>query len=477
MKALEVRYVPREDLRPYGKNARTHSEAQVQQIAASIQAFGWTNPILVDEVGGVIAGHGRLAAASRLGLVEVPTICLPGLTATQRRALVIADNRLAENAGWDESLLAAELGALRLEDFDLALTGFSEQEIDALVARQAAHGGLTDPDAAPEPPAEPVSRVGDLWACGRHRVLCGDATNGMDVARLMDGRKAGLCFTSPPYAQQRDYTKAITDWDGLMRGVFGALPMDDSGQVLVNLGLVHRDGEWWPYWNSWVDWMREQGWRRFGWYVWDQGFGLPGDWNGRLAPSHEFIFHFNRESTEPSKWVEKKAENIKPRGAGESTMRGKDGKTKAFTNPGASAQPTKVPDSIVRVGRQVGSDGHPAQFPVGLPEFVMRSWPEGVAYEPFAGSGTSIIAAEQLGRDCCAMELAPEYVDVIVRRWQDFTGQQATLNGVPFSEVVNERKKTQADAPEAGDRESGEASAKRKRGEARARDPAPAAAS
>jgi len=144
----------------------------------------------------------------------------------------------------------------------------------------------------------------DAEPVGGHRLLCGDATIADDVARLMDGEEADICFTSPPYAQQRDYKTGPQDWDALMQGVFSILPLTHDAQVLVNLGLVHRDGEWLPYWDGWIEWMREVGWRRFGWYVWDQGPGLPGDWNGRLAPSHEFIFHFNRIATRTRKTKE-----------------------------------------------------------------------------------------------------------------------------------------------------------------------------
>jgi DNA modification methylase len=285
-------------------------------------------------------------------------------------------------------------------------------------------------DEVPELLADPVTKPGDLWMLGEHRLLCGDSTKSEDVERLMAGAKADLCFTSPPYGQQRDYTKEgkakVADWDGLMRGVFANLPMTDAGQVLVNLGLIHREGEWIPYWDGWIAWMREQGWRRFGWYVWDQGFGLPGDWNGRFAPSHEFVWHFNKQSVEPMKFLDKKPENIKTRTKGESTMRGKDGKLVAFTSPEASSQPTKIPDSIIRINRMCGNHriDHPAIFPVEFPSFAMRAWP-GSVYEPFLGSGTTLIAAEQLGRKCYGMEISPQYCDVIVKRWETLTGRKA----------------------------------------------------
>ncbi len=265
-----VEHWPLDRLRPYARNPRTHSDEQVAQIAASIVEFGWTNPVLVAGDGTVIAGHGRLDAARRLGLDAVPVVVLDHLSEAQRRAYVIADNKLALNAGWNEELLATELHALNGDGFDLALTGFDEEELDRLLAPlddDDNGDGDADGDVAPDPPRNPVTRPGDLWCLGSHRLLCGDSTNAEDVARVMAGARASLLFTSPPYGNQRDYTTGgIGDWDALMHGVFAcaADAMTDDGQVLVNLGLVHRDNEWQPYWQSWLDRMREQGWRRFG---------------------------------------------------------------------------------------------------------------------------------------------------------------------------------------------------------------------
>ncbi len=311
MNALQVEYRPVQTLIPYARNPRTHADSQIAKIAASIVEFGFTNPILVDGDNGIIAGHGRLAAARRLGLEQVPVIELAHLTPSQKRALVLADNRLALEAGWDEALLALELAELSDAGYDLALTGFEEGEIDALLADamvdDQSEPEAEAPDAAddvPEAPTVPVSSAGDIWVLGKHRLICGDATDRDVIAALMQGEKAALCFTSPPYGNQRDYTTGgIADWDGLMRGVFAHLPMADDGQVLVNLGLIHRDNEVVPYWDGWLAWMRTQGWRRFAWYVWDQGPSMPGDWAGRLAPAFEFVFHFNRQSRKPTKIV------------------------------------------------------------------------------------------------------------------------------------------------------------------------------
>ncbi len=411
------------DLTLYENNPRNNDPA-VDAVAKSIEDFGFRVPVIVDKDGVVIAGHTRIKAAEKLGLERVPVHVADDLTKAQARALRIADNKTAELAEWDMDLLAQELTAIIDGGGDVEALGFTDAEIDSIVGGYGTEG-QTDPDAVPEPPKKPVSKQGELYQLGEHRLMCGDSTSGEDVARLMDGEKADLCFTSPPYGQQREYTKEgkekCKDWEGLMRGVFGNLQMADAGQLLVNLGMIHRDGEWLPYWDGWIAWMQEQGWRRFGWYVWDQGFGLPGDWNGRFSPSHEFVFHFNRISVEPQKFLEKKHENIKARNPGASTMRGKDGKCKAFTNPGASAQPNKIPDSVIRINRMHGGHGinHPAIFPVELPAFIMHSWP-GVAYDPFLGSGTTLIACEQLNRKCYGMEISPAYCDVIRKRWAEY---------------------------------------------------------
>ena len=446
---LNVEYRKVEALIPYARNPRTHNDEQVAKIAASIVEYGWTNPVLVDGDNGIIAGHGRLAAAHKLGLTEVPVIELAHLSPTQKRAYVISDNRLALDAGWDDAMLALELAELSEAGFDLALTGFEDAEIEALLADDIGDGDgdqeqdADEPDAAddvPDTPTTPVSRSGDVWALGQHRLICGDAADPSVIASLMRGEQAKLCFTSPPYGNQRDYASGgITDWDGLMRGVFGNVPMAEDAQVLVNLGLIHRDNEVIPYWDGWLGWMRTQGWRRFAWYVWDQGPGMPGDWQGRLAPSFEFVFHFNRQSRKPNKIVPCKhaGQDSHLRADGSSTaMRGKDGEVGGWTHAGQPTQDKRIPDSVIRVMRHKGKIGqdidHPAVFPVALPEFILDAYSDSddIVFEPFGGSGTTMLAAERTGRRCRAVEIAPEYVDVAVKRFQqNFPDVPVTLLG------------------------------------------------
>ena len=463
IETLRVEYRKVETLIPFARNPRTHSDAQVAKLAASIVEFGWTNPVLVDGSQGIIAGHGRLAAARKLGLAEVPVIELGHLTLAQKRAYVIADNRLALDAGWDEEMLAIELAELSESGYDLTLTGFTNDEIEELLVDAEAGAGTDDStdtsedaaDDVPDAPVNPVSRSGDVWQLGAHRVICGDAADATVVTALMAGDTAVLCFTSPPYGNQRDYTNTIIDWDALMRGVFNQLPMAANGQVLVNLGLIHREQEVIPYWDGWLDWMRTQGWRRFAWYVWDQGPGLPGDWNGRLAPAFEFVFHFNRKDSEP-----RRPNKIVPciyagrdthlRGDGTSAggMRNKDGSKTAWNHVGQMTQETKIPDAVIRLMRHKGKIGqdidHPAVFPVALPQHVLETYTDAgdIVFEPFCGSGTTLLAAQRIGRAVRATEIAPEYVDVTVKRFQqNFPEVPVTLvaTGQTFDAVATER--------------------------------------
>jgi DNA modification methylase len=278
---------------------------------------------------------------------------------------------------------------------------------------------------------EKCGREFDAKPAGGHRLACGDATNPEHVGALMQGTEADVCFTSPPYAQQRDYAGGVLPWDELMRGTFGLLPVKHGAQVLVNLGLVHNDGEWLPYWDGWIAWMRAEGWRRFGWYVWDQGPGLPGDANGRLAASHEWVFHFNREAERARKTKAKLPASITlAHGTG---RRRPNGQVRGYVNTAeAGLQTHKIADSVIRVMRhKAGTAGewieHPAIFPVALATEIITAFsdPGDTVYEPFAGSGTQFIAAEQNGRTCLGMEVAPIYTDVAVRRWQNFTGRSA----------------------------------------------------
>jgi DNA modification methylase len=457
---LTLEHWPIERLIDYARNPRKNDHA-VTQMAAVITEFGFRIPVVAKSTGELVDGHLRLKAARQLGLATVPVVLADNLSDVQIKAFRLLANRSATWAEWDEDLLRLELEDLSAMDFDLTLTGFDDLEIEKLLASadapadEGGEAGDAPDEDVPDAPAVPVSRPGDVWTIGPHRLICGDATVPEVVATLMDGDQARLCFTSPPYGNQRDYTSGgIADWDGLMRGVFAHLPLADDAQVLVNLGLIHRDNEFQPYWNIWLDWMRTQGWRRFGWYVWDQGPGMPGDWAGRLAPSFEFIFHFNRQSRKPHKIVPCKfaGQDTHLRADGSSTaMRGKDGEVGGWTHAGQPTQEHRIPDSVIRIMRHKGRIGrdidHPAVFPVALPEFVMDAFTDegDVVFEPFGGSGTTLLAAQRAGRVARAIEIAPEYVDVAIQRFlQNFPEATITLAGTgqTFAAVPAERNAT-----------------------------------
>lgn len=425
----EFRRVPASQLIPNQKNWRKHPAEQRAALRGILNEIGFVGACLARELPDgsleLLDGHLRTETA---GDSEVPVLIVDLDDAEAAKVLATLDP-IAAMAEADAELL----GSL-MTDFET-----QDEAVRKMLDDLAADSGIKpDPveiveDEAPEPPAVPVTKPGDLWILGDHRLLCGDSTKAEDVQRLMGGERAGLLFTSPPYGQQRDYGVAkdqVTDWDKLMRGVFSHAQevLTADGQILVNLGLIHRDGEWIPYWDAWLEWMRSEKWKRFGFYVWDQGFGLPGNWNGRFAPSHEFVFHFNRIPIEPQKFVPKAPENVTERRRGGSTMRGHDGVCREFSSPEASAQPNKIPDSVIRVNRMHGGHGidHPAIFPVALPSFAMNAF-SGPVYEPFSGSGTTIVAGEQLGRRCFAMEIDPAYCDVTVARWEKLTGRKAEL--------------------------------------------------
>jgi len=266
---------------------------------------------------------------------------------------------------------------------------------------------------------------GDCFQLGNHRLVCGDCTNKNHVDLLFENTKIDIVFTSPPYWEQRSYTdeynKHLQNWFDLMTGAFSFVPMNEKCQILVNLGLITKSGNCLPYWEPWIDWMQKQNWRRFGWYVWDKMSGLPGVFGGRLAPTFEFVFHFNKIGVEPVRWVEKTC--FDKMGSGTRTKSG--GHKKTYNHSNAK---TKIPDSVIRIireNRQNKHGNHPAVFPIQLPQFILKTWP-GIVYDPFAGSGSTMIAAESLGLQSFNMEISPTYCQQIIKRWNDQSMIQAT---------------------------------------------------
>jgi DNA modification methylase len=395
-----------ERLVPHVRNARTHSEDQIAQIAGSIAEFGFVNPVLVGDDGVIVAGHGRVLAARKLGLAEAPVIVLSHLTPTQRRALMIADNRIAENAGWDDEMLAAELAALRDEDVDLGMLGFDEGELDRLLDGTVEDG--EDADDAPEPPTDPVSRPGDLWICGQHRVLCGDATVLSDVEVLLGRELADLCFTDPPYnvnyangsdkkrsskkrpilndALGEEFHQLLYDaFVNILSVTKGAVYVCMSSSELDTLQKAFRAAD--GHWSTFVIWAKNT-------------FTLGrSDYQRQYEP-----ILYGWKNGADHYWC------------------------------GARDQ-----GDVWFIDKPAKNDLHPTMKPVELVERAIRnsSKSRDIVLDPFGGSGTTLIAAERAGRRARLVELDPKYVDVIVARWQDLTGSSAThaATGQAFHEV------------------------------------------
>ena len=425
---MQVEQIGIETLIPYANNARTHSEAQVAQIAASIREFGFNNPVLIDEQSSIIAGHGRVLAARKLELDSVPCIRLNHLSETQRRAYIIADNKLAMNAGWDDELLALEFEGLGEEGFDLELTGFTLDEIAELSPKITE--GLTDEDAVPEMPETPITKLGDVWLLDKHRVMCGDSTSIDAVETLMDGEAADFCFTSPPYADQREYNgekELSTEY----LATFLRASHHLCNFYAVNLGMSRKNGEINQYWDDYIKEAKNIGLKLVSWNIWDRSGegGSIGNMTAAFPINHEWILIFSNEAPELNRTIENKHGGKKADG----TIRGADN---SFIKRVAKVHEFGKLGTVIQCGVQRGKNEHPAMFPVELPEqyILACTLNKEIIYDPFCGSGTTVIAAEKTERNCYGMELDPKYCDVIVKRWQEFTGKKATLEstGVEF---------------------------------------------
>ncbi|MDI3308868.1 MAG: site-specific DNA-methyltransferase [Acetobacteraceae bacterium] len=394
---LQVITVPVAALVPYAENARTHSEAQVAQIAASITEFGFVNPVLVDAAGVLVAGHGRVMAARRLGMAAVPAIRLAHLTEAQARALRLADNQIALNSGWDEALLAAEIARIRDEAaVDLDVLGFSGMELDRLLAAADAGLGEDGADDALPPPAVPVTRAGDLWRCGEHRLLCGDATRLDDVQRALGAdRLADMAFTDPPYnVAYRGGTAAqmtIAN-DALGEGFLDFLRPALANLLAVTKGACYvcmSSSEWPTLHRAW----QEAGGKWSSTIIWAKNtFAL-----GRADYHQQF----------------------------EAMLYGwKQGAQHYWC--GARDQ-----GNVWHFDKPARNDLHPTMKPVALVERAIRNSSKqcDTVLDLFGGSGTTMIAAERTGRRAVLLELDPAYADVIVRRWQEATGEAAVLDG------------------------------------------------
>lgn len=396
---------PIERLIPYARNARTHSDAQIAQIASSIREWGWTTPILVDEDGTVLAGHGRLAAARQLQMHEVPVIIASGWSDAKRRAYILADNKLALNSGWDDQILALELADIG-NDFDLNLVGFTPDEVAALTPEQV-KPGLTDDDAVPDVPEQPITVLGDIWLMGKHRLMCGDSTSVDAVDKLMEGKMADMIFTDPPYALFGNSTGigGVAD-DKMVRPFFRDILTECKTRV-KRYGHVYVCCDWH---SAFVieSISREVELTAKNLIVWDKGSGGVGT---MYQHCYEFVWFFGNT---PKQTTTTKT------GSGERIVQG-------------------VPN-IWRFPRVNASEReHNAAKPVDMICVPLEASSDkgSVVLDLFGGSGSTMIACEKTGRIARMMEMEPKYCDVIVKRWQDYTGQQAihAETGRPFSGV------------------------------------------
>jgi DNA modification methylase len=397
-------------LLPYAANARTHSDEQVAQIAGSIAEFGFNVPCLVDDRGVLIAGHGRLLAARRLGLQQVPVIRLGHLTDAQARAFRLADNRIALNAGWDDALLAAELERLKEEGVALDLLGFAEDELDRLLDGLDAGGASEEEDEVPEPPAEAVTRPGDLWLLGPHRLLCGDATIATDVARLLDGACPHLMVTDPPYG---------VDYDPSWRNESGV-------SATARIGKVNNDhrADWREAWSLFPGEVA---------YVWHSGIHAR-----TVAESLDacgFLIRAQIIWAKPRLVLSRGDYHWQHEPCFYAVRKGATGHWQ-----GARDQSTLW---TIGTGENDDATEHGTQKPVECMRrpIVNNSAKGELVYEPFAGSGSTLIAADTVDRVCLAIEIDPRYCDVIIERWQNHAGSRATLSddGRTFDALKTER--------------------------------------
>ena len=402
MDNLHVEALPVDSLIPYVNNARTHSEAQIGQVAASIQEFGWTNPILIDDANSVIAGHGRVLAAQKLGMDKVPCIRLSHLSEAQRKAYVIADNKLALNAGWDDDLLSVELEALKELDFDLDLIGFDDAELDALLPTTEIHG-LTDEDAVPEVPDNPITVEGDVWVLGNHRLMCGDSTSIDCMERLCEGQLVDMWLTDPPYnvAYKGKTKDALTIQNDEMGG-------DEFRQFLKDsysaAGSVMKSGAVFYIWHADLEGYNFRG------AAFDVGWVIRQCliWKKQTMVMGRQDYHWKHEPCLYG-WKE-----------GAAHLWATDRKQ----------------TTVLEFDRPFRNAEHPTMKPVELFEYQMLNNTKGddLVLDSFAGSGTTIICCEKQNRRARLMELDPKYCDVIIKRWQGFTGKQAIheATGKPF---------------------------------------------
>ena len=405
----QIESLPVSDLIPYARNSRTHSDEQVTQIAASIREFGFTNPVLIDSNGTTIAGHGRVMAAKKVGLAEVPCLRLEHLSPSQIRAYDIADNKLALNAGWDDEMLKAELLTLQEEGFNTDLTGFSDDELNALLNSEIIEG-QTDPDEIPEPPVEPITKLGDIWILGNHRLMCGDSTSIDNAKRLMHNSLADLLITDPPYNVALGMDETPEEAKKRNRRTDGLTIQNDKMNdedflqflcdVYTTADTVMNEGAVFYIWHADSEGLNfrkaafQAGWKIRQCLIWNKNSLIMGRQDYQWK--HEPCLYG---------W--------------------KDGAAHYWGSD-------RTQTTILEFNKPSRNGVHPTMKPVELFEYQIKnsSKPNAIVLDLFGGSGTTAIVCEKTGRKARLMELDPKYCDVIVKRWEDFTGKKAVLEKV-----------------------------------------------
>lgn len=407
MKSETIEQVKIDKLIPYAKNSRTHSDAQVAQIAASIKEFGFVNPVLIDEAGGIIAGHGRVMAARKLGIDEVPCIRLAHLNENQKRAYVIADNKLALNAGWDEEMLKLEIKDLELAEFDISLLGFDAEELENILDEPDTTKGLTEDDQVPDPPEDPITVLGDVWVLGKHRLMCGDSCSINDIEKLCKEAAVDMWLTDPPYnvAYEGKTKDALTiQNDSMGDEQFRKFLRDAyvTADLVMKPGAVfyiwHADSEGYNFRGA----AQDAGWKVRQCLIWKKSTMVMGrqDYHWKHEPCL-----YGWKSGAGHLWAADRKQT-----------------------------------TILEFEKPSRNGEHPTMKPVALFEYQMLNNTKGgdIVLDSFGGSGTTLIAAEKNGRVARLMELDPKYCDVIVKRWQEFTGKDAIheVTGKTYNEMA-----------------------------------------
>lgn len=391
----QIEYIAIEKLIPYANNARVHDDNQITQIASSIKEFGFNNPVLIDDSNGIIAGHGRVMAAKKLGLIEAPTIKLSHLSDAQRKAYILADNRIALNSGWDNQLLSLELQDLN-DEIDLSLLGFDADELNALLNPIEETEGLADEDAVPDIPDEPKTKLGDVYILGNHRLMCGDSTSVDAVEKLMDGQKADMVFTDPPYGVS--YTGGLQDSKNGLKGNAREMIKNDDIDLYeeaVSVASIVCNGPVFMFYADTVPFGLYRGIEAVGGEVvalliWKKkgGYGALG---ASYKPNHEPCVLWKKKNAKLN-FIGSTSEN-----------------------------------RIWEEDKEGVNKLHPTQKPVSIPKRAIGNHKAEIVLDLFGGSGSTLIACEELNRKARLMELDPKYCDVIVKRWEDFTGKKAQL--------------------------------------------------